>query len=35
MPPGGFRLAIVNARALQAGRDARDRLREAILRATA
>jgi hypothetical protein len=34
MPPGGFRLAIVNARGLQAGRDARERLRAAILRAS-
>ena len=27
MPPGGFRLAIVNAHTLQAGCDARERLR--------
>lgn len=31
MPPGGFRVAIVNARSLQAGEAARERLREAIL----
>jgi len=34
MPPGGFRLAIVNARGLQAGRDAREQLRRAILHAS-
>ncbi len=27
MPPGGFRLAVINARSLAAGRDARERLR--------
>ncbi len=31
MPPGGFRVAIVNARSLEAGQAARDRLRAAIL----
>ncbi|MGH7152962.1 MAG: hypothetical protein ACREF3_03455 [Acetobacteraceae bacterium] len=31
MPPGGFRLAIVNARTLEAGRAARDRLAAALL----
>ncbi len=31
MPPGGFRLAIVNARWLEAGRAARERLRAALL----
>ncbi len=31
MPPGGFRVAIVNARTLEAGRAARERLREAIV----
>jgi hypothetical protein len=34
MPPGGFRLAIVNAHTLPAGQAARDRLRDAILQAT-
>jgi hypothetical protein len=33
MPPGGFRLAIVNSHSLQAGRDARERLRGGILHA--
>jgi hypothetical protein len=31
MPPGGFRLAIVNAHSLQAGMAARDLLRAALL----
>jgi hypothetical protein len=31
MPPGGFRLAIVNARSLQAGRAGREKLRQALL----
>ncbi len=31
MPPGGFRLAIVNATTLAAGEAGRDRLREALL----
>ena len=31
MPPGGFRLAIVNAHSLEAGRAARDRLRQALI----
>ena len=31
MPPGGFRLAIVNARSLAAGQAARTRLREALI----
>jgi hypothetical protein len=31
MPPGGFRLAIVNARSLQAGQAGRDKLRRALL----
>ena len=31
MPPGGFRVAIVNARTLEAGQAARERLRGAIL----
>jgi len=31
MPPGGFRVAIVNARTLEAGQAARERLRAAIL----
>jgi hypothetical protein len=31
MPPGGFRVAIVNARTLKAGQAARERLREAIV----
>ena len=31
MPPGGFRVAIVNARTLEAGRAARERLRGAII----
>ena len=37
MPPGGFRLAIVNAHTLQAGRDGRERLRQyfATMHATA
>jgi hypothetical protein len=34
MPPGGFRLAIVNSRTLQAGRAARDRLAAALLPAS-
>ena len=32
MPPGGFRVAIVNARTLAAGQAGRERLRDAILR---
>jgi hypothetical protein len=31
MPPGGFRLAIVNAHTLDAGRAARERLRQALI----
>ena len=31
MPPGGFRLAIVNARSLQAGQAGRERLARALL----
>ena len=31
MPPGGFRLAIVNARSLEAGRTARAELQSALL----
>jgi len=31
MPPGGFRLAIVNARALDAGQAGRERLRQALM----
>lgn len=31
MPPGGFRLAIVNAHALQAGQTAREKLRQVLL----
>ena len=31
MPPGGFRLAIVNAHSLEAGRAARERLRQALI----
>ena len=30
MPPGGFRLAIVNSFSLAAGQAARDRLRQAL-----
>ena len=31
MPPGGFRLAIVNATTLKAGKSGREKLREALL----
>jgi hypothetical protein len=31
MPPGGFRLAIVNARALDAGQAGRERLRQVLM----
>jgi hypothetical protein len=31
MPPGGFRLATINAWSLEAGRQARARLAEALL----
>jgi hypothetical protein len=31
MPPGGFRLAIVNAHSLEAGRAGRDRLRQVLV----
>ena len=31
MPPGGFRLAIVNALTLEAGQAGRDRLRQALV----
>jgi hypothetical protein len=34
MPPGGFRVAIVNATTLEAGRAGRETLRQAILRAS-
>jgi hypothetical protein len=34
MPPGGFRVAIVNATTLAAGRDGRETLRRAILEAS-
>ena len=34
MPPGGFRVAIVNAHTLAAGQAGRERLRDAILRAS-
>ena len=34
MPPGGFRVAIVNARTLEAGRGGRETLRRAILQAS-
>jgi hypothetical protein len=32
MPPGGFRLAIVNAHSLTAGQQAREALRQEFLR---
>jgi hypothetical protein len=34
MPPGGFRVAIVNSTTLAAGRAGRETLRQAILQAT-
>jgi hypothetical protein len=34
MPPGGFRVAIVNATTLEAGLAGRDTLRHAILQAS-
>ena len=34
MPPGGFRVAIVNATDLDAGRAGRETLRQAILEAS-
>jgi hypothetical protein len=33
MPPGGFRLAIVNAHSLSAGKAARERLRQVLMSA--